>query len=160
VFFCVQSCSKAISYCIAVEENGIDKVHKHVGREPSGASFNKNFLNVGNLPHNPMINSGAIMTCALIQPKLEMYQRYEYIIKFWSNLAGGSKIGFQNATYLSEKDTASRNFCLAHMMKDAGSFPEGTSLEDTLDFYFQICSLELSSKDMAIIAASLANGGV
>lgn len=159
-YFCVQSCSKAISYCIAVEENGIDYVHKHVGREPSGASFNKNFLNSNNLPHNPMINSGAIMTVALIQPKLEMYQRYEYIKSFWSELAGGARIGFQNATYLSEKDTASRNFCLAHMMKDANAFPKGVDIEEVLDFYFQICSLECNSKDMAIIAASLANGGV
>ena len=99
------------------------------------------------------------MTAALVQPKLEMYKRYEYIKEFWSKLAGGSRIGFQNATYLSEKDTASRNFCLAHMMKDADAFPKGTDIEETLDFYFQICSLEVTSKDMAIIAASLANGG-
>ena len=159
-YFCVQSCSKAISYWIAVEENGIDYVHKHVGREPSGASFNKNFLNSSNLPHNPMINSGAIMISALIQPKLEMYQRYEYVKSFWSELAGGARIGFQNATYLSEKDTASRNFCLAHMMKDANAFPKGTDIEETLDIYFQMCSLEVNSRDMSIIAASLANGGV
>ncbi|CAI2365283.1 unnamed protein product [Moneuplotes crassus] len=159
-YFCVQSCSKAITYCIAVEESGIDYVHKHVGKEPSGASFNKNFLNPQNLPHNPMINSGAIMTAALVSPDLEMYKRYEYVKKFWSSLAGGARIGFQNATYLSEKDTASRNFCLGHMMKDAKAFPENINLEEVLDFYFQICSLETTSKDMAIIAASLANGGV
>ncbi|CAI2365068.1 unnamed protein product [Moneuplotes crassus] len=159
-YFCVQSCSKAISYCIAVEEHGIDYVHKHVGKEPSGASFNKNFLNPDNLPHNPMINSGAIMIAALISPDLEMYKRYEYVKRYWSSLAAGARVGFQNATYLSEKDTASRNFCLGHMMMDAKAFPEDTDLDNILDFYFQLCSLEVTSKDMAIIAASLANGGV
>ena len=159
-YFWAQSWSKAISYCIAVEENGIDYVHKHVGKEPSGAPFNKNFLNSMNLPHNPMINSGAIMVSALIQPKLEMYQRYKYIKEFWSELAGGARIGFQNATYLSEKDTASRNFCLAHMMKDANAFPKDTDIDETLDIYFQLWSIEVNSKDMSVIAASLANGGV
>ena len=158
--FWAQSWSKAISYWIAVEEKGVDYVHKHVGKEPSGAPFNKNFLNSMNLPHNPMINSGAIMIASLIQPELEMYQRYQYIKSFWSELAGGSRIGFQNATYLSEKDTASRNFCLAHMMKDANAFPKGTDIEETLDIYFQLWSIEVNAKDMSIIAASLANGGV
>lgn len=59
---CIQSCEKPIAYGIALEEHGVEYVHKHVGREPSGAPFNKNFLNPNNLPHNPCINSGAIMT--------------------------------------------------------------------------------------------------
>lgn len=58
---CIQSCEKPIAYGIALEEHGVEYVHKHVGREPSGTSFNKNFLNPDGLPHNPCINSGAIM---------------------------------------------------------------------------------------------------
>ena len=116
-------------------------------------------MNDKGLPHNPMINSGAIMTCALIQKKLPLYQRFAYMKKFWSELSGGQPIGFQNATYLGERATASRNRALAHMMKDSGAFPEGTDMDDTLNLYFQICSLELTAEKLSQVAGSLANGG-
>jgi glutaminase len=96
----------------------------------------------------------------LVGQGLPLYKKFEYVKKFWEGLAGGGTVGFQNATYLSEKDTASRNFCLGHMMMNSKAFPKGTNLEETLEFYFQLCSLEIKSKDMAVVAATLANGGV
>ena len=53
VNFCLQSCSKPITYCLALEEHGKDKVHRHVGREPSGSEFNALKLNSKGRPHNP-----------------------------------------------------------------------------------------------------------
>ena len=91
--FCVQSTSKAISYCIASELNGQEKVHQHVGREPSGVEFNEITLNNKNLPHNPMINAGAIMTCSLVRPDLNLADRFEYVTKIWDQLAGEGSVG-------------------------------------------------------------------
>jgi len=100
------------------------------------------------------------MTASLIQQKLPLYKRFEYVKKFWEELSGGGTIGFQNATYLSEKDTASRNFCLGHMMMNVKAFPKGINLHEVLEFYFQLCSLEIKTRDMAVVASTLANGGV
>ena len=53
-------------------------------------------------------------------------------------MAGGADIGFNNSVFLSERDTADRNFALAYFMKENKCFPPGFNLQDTLDFYFQV----------------------
>lgn len=158
--FCLQSVSKPISYCLALEEHGEEKVHDHVGREPSGRGFNELTLNNEGLPHNPLINSGAIMSCSLIKPKQALADRFEYVSRTWQRLAGNGRIGFNNPVYLSERETADRNFALGYFMREKKAFPEGTDLVEALEFYFQCCSIEVNADELAIVAASLANGGV
>jgi len=164
--FCVQSCCKPIAYLMASQENGFDYVHYHIGREPSGKSFNEVHLKdypsdahpKRKVPHNPMINAGAIMSCALINRDKSMANRFQAVMDVWNNLCG-SECGFSNSVYLSEKDTADRNWCLGYMMQEFKSFPEGTNLGDTLQFYFQQCSILANTQQMSIMAATLANGG-
>lgn len=158
--FCIESVCKAINYCLALEEHGPDVVHQHVGREPSGVSFNELTLNKRGRPHNPMINAGAIMSCSLIRPKDNLADRFDHVAKTWQRLSGGRTPGFNNSVYLSERDTADRNFALGYSMREKGAFPEGTDLRETLEFYFQCCSIEVDTEMLAITAATFANGGV
>jgi len=130
--FCAQSTCKPVNYAIALEQYGVDVVHRHVGREPSGQSFNEITLNKRGLPHNPMINAGAIMCAALIKPTLPLSDRFDYVMNVWRALAGGERCGFDNSVYHSEKDTADRNFALAYFMREKGAFPEGADMQAAL----------------------------
>jgi len=158
--FCVQSVSKPFNYCFALEELGEDAVHRHMGCEPSGVSFNELALSARGVPHNPMINAGGIMSSALIKQREPIADRFDYVANMWTRLAGGVRPGFSNATYLSERATADRNFALGYSMREHRAFPDTADLIENLEFYFQCCSLEMTAQTLSVVAATLANGGL
>ncbi|KAL3123036.1 hypothetical protein niasHT_001236 [Heterodera trifolii] len=158
--FCFQSVSKAFNYAIVASDLG-DYVHSFVGHEPSGRLFNEICLDLNGKPHNPMINSGAIIVTSLLKKGVAMADRYDFAFKEYKKLAGGGYIGFNNATFLSEKKTADRNYALSYYMKENKCFPpDCATLREELDFYFQLCSLETHCESAAVMAATMANGGV
>ncbi len=106
-------------------------------------------------------------------------KRFDSIQQIWKKLGGGRKVGFDNATYQSEKKTADRNFALGYLLvlyflifqsnldlllllsqKESGVFPSDATLDETLDLYFQCCSIAVDTETLSVVAASLANGGV
>uniref|UniRef100_A0A3Q1ALJ4 glutaminase n=1 Tax=Amphiprion ocellaris TaxID=80972 RepID=A0A3Q1ALJ4_AMPOC len=152
--FCLQSCVKPLQYAIAVHEAGTEKVHRYVGMEPSGLKFNVLSLDdEGTRPHNPMVNAGAIVISSLIK----VNRRARFFVK---KMAGQEYVGFSNATFQSEKETGDRNFAIGYYMKEKKCFPPGADMIDALDFYFQLCSTEVTCESGSIMAATLANGGI
>lgn len=158
--FCQQSVIKPLVYALAMGLNGENRVHRHVGREPSGRRFNELALDPDNRPHNPMINSGAIMCSAMIRPNWSPEDRVDLLSRFVSSAAGGEAVGFDEAVYLSERATAKRNQSLVKLMDEHDAFPEDCDPATALDLYFRACSLTLDCRQLAIVAATLANGGV
>ncbi len=161
--FCLQSCSKPLSYCKAYDELGKEELHNHVGYEPSGQSFNAFILNKNGLPHNPMINSGAIMVASQIGKRLEPGKRFNILKDCYSSLAGNMPVGFDNSIFLSEQHHADRNISLAYYMRENGAFHEQLSpneISDNLNLYFQQCSTTITCEMGSIISATLANGGI
>jgi glutaminase len=158
--FSIQSTSKPTSYLIALALHGSEKVHRHVGREPSGHSFNAITLDGHNRPHNPMINAGAILCSSLINPESDAADRFDYVLNTWQRLFGGKRPDFNNSIYLSEKNTADRNFALAYFMREKKVFPPESDLHQALDLYFQCCSISATCENMAVSAATLANAGI
>ena len=85
-------------------------------------------------PHNPMVNSGAIMSAALllymVKPEMSMSEKFEYVHGFFTRMAGGQHVGFKNSVFLSERDTADRNNALAYFMRESKCFPKYKCLLD------------------------------
>ncbi|MGD1901040.1 MAG: glutaminase A [Geitlerinemataceae cyanobacterium] len=155
--FTIQSISKAFVYGLALEDRGRDYVNSKVSVEPTGEAFNAIVLDeVTNRPSNPMVNSGAIATTDLIDGKdaadrlkrmLEMFERYT-----------GRSHDINVPVFLSEKTTGHRNRAISHLMLNFGMVSD--RIEETLDLYFQQCAILVTARDLAMMAATLANGGV
>uniref|UniRef100_A0A8C9RLL8 glutaminase n=1 Tax=Scleropages formosus TaxID=113540 RepID=A0A8C9RLL8_SCLFO len=132
--FCLQSCVKPLEYAIAVHEAGTERVHRYVGKEPSGLKFNKLSLDEEDKPHNPMVNAGAIVISSLIKVN---------VMDFITKMAGREFVGFSNATFQSEKETGDRNYAIGYYLKEK-----------------KLCSIEVTCESGSVMAATLANGGI
>ena len=101
--YTVQSTCKPINYALDITEYGADHVHQYIGKEPSGCKFNSIALDPQNRPHNPMINSGAIMACALYHPEKDAADRFDVMHQQYRQLTGGEYCGFNNSVFLLKK---------------------------------------------------------
>lgn len=155
--FTIQSVSKPFLYGLALQEYGRDTVLKHVGVEPTGDAFNSTVMDeVNNRPFNPMVNAGAIAVTALVKGK-SYASRRQNVLDVLSRFAG-RKLKFDEAVFRSERDTGARNRVIASIMAQAAMI-SGDS-DEILDLYFSQCSVLVSVRDLAAMAATLANGGV
>lgn len=157
--FALQSVCKPINYAIALHEKGELEVHKHVGREPSGRGYNGLVLNQENLPHNSLINAGAIMTCSLIKPELSVDKRHRYVKDIWSRLCGNTSVGFDEEVSKAEGKGTQRNMALSYYMLEKEAFPEDVDIYKTMELYNKCCGIEIDIDQLAMAAATLANGG-
>ncbi|XP_077578678.1 glutaminase kidney isoform, mitochondrial isoform X1 [Stigmatopora nigra] len=158
--FCLQSCIKPLEYAIAIHELGGEHVHQYVGKEPSGFRFNNLSLNEEDRPHNPMVNAGAIVISSLLKPNSNKAERFDYVMEFLKRTAGAEYVGFSNATFQSERETGDRNYAIGYYLKEKKCFPENSDMIAALDFYFQLCSIEMTCESASVMAATLANGGI
>ena len=156
VEFTIQSMSKPFAYALALTEHGLDAVLSKVGVEPSGEAFNQIALNRGNLPKNPMINSGAITTHSLI-PFDAQTDRAEKLRQFLSQLAG-RELEFDHQVYQSELDTAFRNLSIGYMLRTVGVL-ESDPVE-IVNGYIKQCAIKVTVNDLAKMTSVLANGGI
>jgi glutaminase len=155
--FTIQSVSKAIIYCLALEDHGREEVLRRIGVEPSGEAFNSIvFDEKNNRPFNPMVNAGAIASTALVKGANHA-ERLERILDIFERFAG-RRLDMDDAVYRSESATGHRNRAIAFLELNSGMI--GGDVEEHLDLYFRQCSLLVNTVDLAIIGATLANGGI
>jgi glutaminase len=155
--FTIQSISKPLVYGLALEDHGHERVLEKVGVEPTGEAFNSIVLDeVSNRPFNPMVNAGAIATADLIKGK-DYPERVSRLIAMFSRYCG-REVHIDNTVFMSERVTGHRNRAIGHLMLNFGMV--GERIEESLELYFQQCSVLVSARDLAVIAATLANGGL
>ena len=158
VDFSIQSMCKPFNYCFAMEKLGLEKVHQHVGQEPSGRQFDDLTLlaktavgQLNRIPFNPMVNAGAIMTAGLIGPEESHSQRLRYIRQQFGRLIGWSpknEFGaelprFNKNMARQENFTGYNNIAMGYLLMATGNLPHTkTELhndihpdEDEFDFY-------------------------
>lgn len=158
VEFTIQSISKPFVYALALQDLGLDAVLAKVGVEPSGDAFNELSLEDGTgRPLNPMINAGALATHALLEPGGDVAARVDRIVGGLSAFAG-RELSVDERVFDSELHTAYRNRSLANMLRSFENF-----VCDPLEVvygYTRQCAVLVTATDLAMMAATLANGGV
>ena len=156
----IQSFSAALNYAIAVTEQGAKQVHKYVDCESCEKS-NLICLDKKNLPHNPLLQSGALaITSLLLSTGTDLPTSSDEILGIYKEIAGTSSIQINNAIYIAEKSLSDRKFSIGYFMKEHGVFPEGVKLSAALELCFQLCSAEISCDNGSVFVATLANGGI
>jgi glutaminase len=154
--FTIQSISKPFTFGMAIDELGHDKVLQHVGVEPSGDAFNSIELQGGsNRPFNPMVNAGAITVTAMLHARHGATARAHLLDRF-STMAGRD-LTIDQAVYDSERRTGHRNRAIVHLLLNFGIVHD--EAEAALDLYFQQCSILVTCRDLAMMAATLSNMG-
>lgn len=159
VEFSIQSISKAFVYAIAIEDAGLPRVLEKIGVEPSGDAFNKLSLQPGtNRPMNPMINAGAIAAHTLVAGEsASAEERVDHILKVLSKLAG-RQLKVDEEVYEAELKDANRNMAIGYMLKAAGII--SCDPQDAVRGYIRQGSITTNVRDLAMMAATLANAGV
>jgi glutaminase len=156
--FSIMSVSKPFLFALVCEQIGPKEAHSKLGANSTGFPFNSlagiEFSPDGRT--NPMVNAGAIATTSLV-PGATKDAKWKFIHDGLSRFAGRS-LPLNEEVYTSASDTNFRNRSIARMLQSLDRIyadaPEAT------DIYTKQCSLNVSARDLAIMGATLADGGV
>ena len=154
--FSIQSIAKVLSLTMAYEIVG-EKLWERVGVEPSGSKFNSlvQLEYEKGIPRNPFINPGALVISDILVSELENPK--EDFLKFVNQLCA-SDIEYSKEVAESEKSCAYTNAALINLMKSFGNIKNNINV--VMDFYFHLCSIEMSCDELARTFLYLANDGI
>lgn len=161
--FTIQSVSKPLTYAMVLARLGHAATDDKIGVEPSGEAFNEISVDDRRRPKNPMINAGAILAASLLLPPIRdidddtVDRVVGEVLDFYSGCAG-RRLTIDESVYRSERATGSRNRAIAYMLDSFGVVD--TDPEAALEVYYRQCSVQVTTDDLAIIGATIANGGV
>ncbi len=155
--FSIQSIAKVLALVLAYASEN-EKLWKRVGVEPSGTAFNSLVqleYDMG-IPRNPFINAGAIVISDILISQLKNPKAD--FIAFVRSLSGNNSIDYCERIAKSEKNSGYRNAALVNLMKSFGNIENEVNV--VLDFYFNLCSIQMSCSELTQTFLFLANKGI
>ena len=154
--FSIQSISKVFSLVLAYKLEK-KRLWDRVGVEPSGTPFNSlvQLEHDRGIPRNPLINAGALVICDVLVSRLNDPKKE--LLDFIRYISDNSKINFCSLIVESEKSMGYRNMALINLMKDFGNIKN--HIDTVLDVYFNLCSIEMSCKELSRAFLFLASNG-
>jgi glutaminase len=156
--FAIESCSKVFTLALALEKYGIKQLKAKIGEDHSSAAFNSICAADSAQSHtiNSFNNGGAMSTVSLLYvPDNKVF--INKIVKNMSEFAC-NQLHVDNKIYKSELLTSERNLAIAYLLKSYGRFYG--NVEKCVDAYTKQCSVMVTSKDLALMAATFANKGI
>ncbi|PTB97516.1 glutaminase [Marivirga lumbricoides] len=155
--FSIQSIAKVLSLTLAYKWED-EKLWHRVGVEPSGTPFNSllQLEHEKGIPRNPMINSGALVVCDILTSHMENPK--EEFLHFVRKVSGNASLQYSSTIAESEKTMSYINTALINLMKYFNNI--NNDIDEVMDFYFNLCSIEMTCKELAHTFLYLANYGV
>ncbi|MEX1002371.1 MAG: glutaminase [Crocinitomicaceae bacterium] len=154
--FSIQSIAKVLALSLAFDLVD-DEIWKRLGVEPAGTAFNSlvHLESEEGIPRNPLINSGALVVCDILCSKLTSPK--EELIAYIRKVANNNEIDYSDQIAQSEKLQGYRNYALINFLKSFDNIHN--EVDTVLEFYFQLCSIEMSCAELSKCFAFLANQG-
>ena len=156
--FSIQSCSKVFTLSLVLDKYGIPFMKKNIGEGKTLIKFNSIAETLDNELHtiNSFNNGGAMATTSLLYDK----NKNNFEKKIINNMSdfAGRKLHIDKNIYNSEINNAEHNLAIAYLLKSYNMFYG--DVEQSVDVYTRQCSVMLTSQDLAVMAATLANKGV
>jgi glutaminase len=156
--FTIMSVSKPFVFALVTELLGPDAVREKIGVNATGRAFNSlEGIERGEGGRtNPMVNAGAIATTSLV-PGATLDDKWRFIHEGLSRFAGRT-LTVNNEVHGSATQTNFRNQAIARMLQSFGRIYLDPA--DATELYTKQCSLNVSARDLAVMSATLADGGV
>jgi glutaminase len=157
----IQSISKVFTMAKVIEEQGVEAIEKRIGVDATGMRFNSivavEFAQkaLGGPEINPLVNPGAITATSMVKGA-SRDEVWKSLLGFYSDFAG-RPLAVNQEVFKSESDTNQRNQAIGYLMY-AYEFIKSNPMQAT-DVYTEQCSVNVNAKDLATMAATLANGG-
>jgi glutaminase len=156
--FSIQSVSKPFTAALVMQQQGAQAIVDKIGVEPTGLKFNS-ILATQIIPQvsvNPLVNSGAIASVSMVQAK-NAEERFNKILSFFNDLSGANLSVIEDV-YKSEAATNQRNRAHGYIL--AASDRIYSDPMEAVDVYTKQCSIGVTAQQLAVMGATLANGGV